>query len=145
MIITKKKSDAKSALKFCLYCKTTERTYSKQKLQCNEGRGKQCSVCYPYRPISVCTSIKVSHYSVSVYPSRSQRLGDSITCDQRKVVSNEDSEKRSAYWTKDVFSSCEFICPMCNTCAVCKTSHMSYQFYLHPSCRHKEWRERLYI
>lgn len=47
VMITKKKSDAKSALKFCLYCKTTEQTYSKQKLQCNEGRGKQRSVCCP--------------------------------------------------------------------------------------------------
>lgn len=83
VMITRKKSDAKSALKFCLYCKTTERTYSKQNLQCNEGRGTQCSVCYPYRPVSVCTS---------AYPSRSQRLGDSITCDQRQEVSNEDGQ-----------------------------------------------------
>lgn len=89
---TRKKSDAKSALKFCLYCKATERTYSKQNLQCNEGRGTQCSVCYPYRPVSVCTSIKVNHYSASAYLSRSQRLGDSITCDQRQEVSNEDGQ-----------------------------------------------------
>lgn len=83
VMITRKKSDAKSALKFCLYCKTTERTYSKQNLQCNEGRGTQCSVCYPYRPVSVCAP---------AYPSRSQRLGDSITCDQRQEVSNEDGQ-----------------------------------------------------
>lgn len=92
VMITRKKSDAKSALKFCLYCKATERTYSKQNLQCNEGRGTQCSVCYPYRPVSVCTSIKVNHYSASAYLSRSQRLGDSITCDQRQEVSNEDGQ-----------------------------------------------------
>lgn len=84
VMITKKKSDAKSALKFCLYCKTTELIQSKT------CRGKQCGVSYPYRPVSVCTSIKASHYSASAYPSRSQRLGDSITCDQRQEVSNED-------------------------------------------------------
>lgn len=141
VMITRKKSDAKSALKFCLYCKTTERTYSKQNLQCNEGRGTQCSVCYPYRPVSVCTSIKVNHNSAPAYPSRSQRLGDSITCDQRQEVSNEDGQLTG----QEVSSLREFIFPTCKTCAVCKTSHMSYQFYLHPSCRHKEWRERLYI